>query len=920
MSKSSQEQGFGASDGDLVRRRGDSSHGGMEKRRHKPKHRQGRLLNSTYQLGEEIGRGSSGKVYRALNRETGDFRAIKEIPTQNMPVGHLESVQSEIDLLHNLQHPQIVRYFETVRTEAHLYLVLEYVENGSLASIVKNFGRFPEHLVVTYVRQVLTGLEWLHEHGVCHRDIKGANLLVTKDGQVKLADFGVARKLSDVAQSTSVVGTPYWMAPEIIQMSAFTTASDIWSLGCTIIELINGEPPHYDLAPISALYRIVQDPKPPFPQGISPLLVDFLSRCFTRDPEKRATAAHLRQHDWLRVEPESLSNESGTTNAAAQRIGQLAVRQLQMVSTLNPGGAAAGGSHQAHEDDALTHDSVSSAQGEVPRTGAGDVSGYASDSNTLHSLGSKGHSNNYSNHSHNHSTSHHSANHSANGYELKHANSMPHGAHGHSSPPGQQSYSHASSRRREEQRNSNNRDGSRDGSSGRGDLKVRPPPPGSPPFSGQPTRHMSDRGVAEATLPLGSRDRKTGVGSGSYGNNIRPKGHVPSSSESPSRPPQLVGPEGSATAPPPRSASFSGGLRGEGKSPVSSQVNSSQMLPPSLAHSGSSVEAGFRDRERSASKEILHRPLPTLSSPQSRPTEFAASYCQPEREMSTDSASSLSHSHTFLSAPLHAPPHTAQSHPHQVPPAHPPPLQLQLGGASDKLRNTAASAPAPEGAEPMGSDRRWLQDELVRMNKAMGQSGSSIGVPPLVLSDQCEQDSSQSSPKPYQICLPGSEGYATGGDAPLSGYLWKRGSSWRSLTYQRRFFYLANEALCYRAKAPSIEHGMADGAVEKRIALASVLNVRVHSKLKFEFELVCTSRSFRLRAPSAQALAVWVTTISAEWMQLHHKSTQKAVNDHQMGDAPASAGSTGLPATYRSILGDTRALSIRQSPYSTCGV
>ena len=140
---------------------------------------------SAQQLGEELGRGSSGKVYRALNRETGDFRAIKEIPTRNMPVGHLEAVQSEIDLLHNLKHPQIVRYFETIRTEGHLYLVLEYVENGSLATLIKNFGSFPEHLVCVYVRQVLRGLEWLHEQGVCHRDIKGANLLITKDGQVQ---------------------------------------------------------------------------------------------------------------------------------------------------------------------------------------------------------------------------------------------------------------------------------------------------------------------------------------------------------------------------------------------------------------------------------------------------------------------------------------------------------------------------------------------------------------------------------------------------------------------------------------------------------------------------------------------------------------------------------------------------------------
>ena len=108
--------------------------------------------------------------------------------------------------------------------------------------------------------QVLRGLQWLHDQGVCHRDIKGANLLITKDGKVKLADFGVARKISEdsTQRQAAVVGTPYWMAPEVIQMSAFTTASDIWSLGCTILELLNGEPPYYDLKQITALYRIVQ--------------------------------------------------------------------------------------------------------------------------------------------------------------------------------------------------------------------------------------------------------------------------------------------------------------------------------------------------------------------------------------------------------------------------------------------------------------------------------------------------------------------------------------------------------------------------------------------------------------------------------------------------------------------------------------
>jgi serine/threonine protein kinase len=293
------------------------------------------LACAMQQLGEELGRGSSGKVFRALNRESGQFCAIKEIPTRNMARGHLEAVQSEIDLLHYLQHEQIVRYFETIRTEGHLYLVLEYVENGSLATIIKNFGAFPEHLVCKYICQVLCGLEWLHGQGVCHRDIKGANLLITKEGQVKLADFGVARKLTDSSEqpsAASVAGTPYWMAPEVVEMSSFTTASDIWSLGCTIVELLTAEPPYYDLKPIPALYRIVQDAQPPLPSDLSPESRAFLGMCFTRDPKQRPSASQLRAHPWLaRV---TAAVDSKLRPDSAQRIGQLAV--VQAVVTRPP--------------------------------------------------------------------------------------------------------------------------------------------------------------------------------------------------------------------------------------------------------------------------------------------------------------------------------------------------------------------------------------------------------------------------------------------------------------------------------------------------------------------------------------------------------------------------------------------------------
>jgi serine/threonine protein kinase len=148
--------------------------------------------------------------------------------------------------------------------------VCRYCENGSLHSICKNFGKFPENLVALYMSQALHGLLYLHEQGVIHRDIKGANILTTKEGLVKLADFGVATKQSGLDQS-SVVGTPYWMAPEVIELSGATTSSDIWSLGCTVIELIEGKPPYHKLQPMQALFRIVNDEHPPIPGSASPV-------------------------------------------------------------------------------------------------------------------------------------------------------------------------------------------------------------------------------------------------------------------------------------------------------------------------------------------------------------------------------------------------------------------------------------------------------------------------------------------------------------------------------------------------------------------------------------------------------------------------------------------------------------------------
>ena len=205
---------------------------------------QGRIVGSRYTMGDEIGRGASGVVHKALNFQTGGTVAIKEVALRGVGKDQLQLLQREIDLLKLLKNPYIVEYRESFNTRDMLYIVMEFVENGSLSNILRKFGKLPEALVAMYTLQVLEGLNFLHEQGVIHRDIKGANILISTDGQVKLADFGVATKVdggaSEDSNANSVVGTPYWMAPEIIQMSGFTTASDIWSVACTVIELVTG--------------------------------------------------------------------------------------------------------------------------------------------------------------------------------------------------------------------------------------------------------------------------------------------------------------------------------------------------------------------------------------------------------------------------------------------------------------------------------------------------------------------------------------------------------------------------------------------------------------------------------------------------------------------------------------------------------
>ncbi|CAM8950675.1 unnamed protein product [Rhodiola kirilowii] len=279
-----------------------------------------KTLDNKYMLGDEIGKGAYGRVYKGLDLENGDFVAIKQVSLEKIAQEDLNVIMQEIDLLKNLNHKNIVKYLGSLKTKSHLHIILEYVENGSLADIIKpnKFGPFPESLVAVYISQVLEGLVYLHEQGVIHRDIKGANILTTKEGLVKLADFGVATKLTEADVNThSVVGTPYWMAPEVIEMSGVCAASDIWSVGCTVIELLTCVPPYYDLQTMPALYRIVQDEQPPIPDGLSPDITDFLHQCFKKDARQRPDAKTLLSHPWIQNCRRAL--QSSLRNSGANR-------------------------------------------------------------------------------------------------------------------------------------------------------------------------------------------------------------------------------------------------------------------------------------------------------------------------------------------------------------------------------------------------------------------------------------------------------------------------------------------------------------------------------------------------------------------------------------------------------------------------
>ncbi|KHG02321.1 Mitogen-activated protein kinase kinase kinase 1 [Gossypium arboreum] len=265
---------------------------------------------SQWKKGKLLGRGTYGTVYEATNRETGALCAMKEveiIPDDPKSVECIKQLEQEIRVLRRLKHQNIVQYYGSEIVDDHLYIYLEYVHPGSINKYVREHcGAITESIVRNFTRHILSGLAYLHSFKTIHRDIKGANLLVDANGIVKLADFGMAKHLTGLSYELSLKGSPYWMAPEVIKAVMkkdsdpnLALAVDIWSLGCTVIEMFNGRPPWSELEGPQALFKVLNK-TPPVPEALSPEGKDFLRCCFQRNPAGRPSATTLLEHPFVR--------------------------------------------------------------------------------------------------------------------------------------------------------------------------------------------------------------------------------------------------------------------------------------------------------------------------------------------------------------------------------------------------------------------------------------------------------------------------------------------------------------------------------------------------------------------------------------------------------------------------------------------
>uniref|UniRef100_A0A8C7NPN6 non-specific serine/threonine protein kinase n=1 Tax=Oncorhynchus mykiss TaxID=8022 RepID=A0A8C7NPN6_ONCMY len=262
--------------------------------------------NDQWEIIGELGDGAFGKVYKAKNKETGALAAAKVIETKTEE--ELEDYMVEIDILAKCDHRYIVKLLDAFYHDAKLWIMIEFCPGGAVDATMLELDRgLMEPQIQVICRQTLEALVYLHSIKIIHRDLKAGNILLTLEGDIKLADFGVSAKNTKTLQRRdSFIGTPYWMAPEVVMCETMKDApydykADIWSLGITLIELAQIEPPHHELNPMRVLLKIAKSEPPTLeqPNKWSQEFKDFLKKSLDKNPESRPNAAQLLEHPFV---------------------------------------------------------------------------------------------------------------------------------------------------------------------------------------------------------------------------------------------------------------------------------------------------------------------------------------------------------------------------------------------------------------------------------------------------------------------------------------------------------------------------------------------------------------------------------------------------------------------------------------------
>ncbi|KAJ8268010.1 hypothetical protein COCON_G00131820 [Conger conger] len=261
-----------------------------------------------WRLGKMLGRGAFGEVYLCYDADTGRELAVKQVPFDpdcQDTSKEVNALECEIQLLKNLRHERIVQYYGCLRDpdSRKLSIFVEFMAGGSVKDQLKAYGALTEKVTRRYTRQILQGVFYLHSNMIVHRDIKGANILRDSSGNVKLGDFGASKRIQTICMSgtgiKSVTGTPYWMSPEVISGEGYGRKADVWSVACTVVEMLTQKPPWAEFEAMAAIFKIATQPtKPSLPESVSDACRDFLRLVFVEE-KGRPTAKELLSHPFI---------------------------------------------------------------------------------------------------------------------------------------------------------------------------------------------------------------------------------------------------------------------------------------------------------------------------------------------------------------------------------------------------------------------------------------------------------------------------------------------------------------------------------------------------------------------------------------------------------------------------------------------